>query len=105
MFVFPPTNHLAYGSFHCNTFFHGLNQCSSFATRFQKTSGFFMDSLYIFLYCAKLLICACFANAGVGAKRRRSSSIEVMSVFAMGRNCCSVNTLSLKKPNLGKIRI
>src|SRR6266480_4191881 len=36
----PPTNHLANGSFHNSTFFHGLNQTSScFAWLAQNRSG------------------------------------------------------------------
>jgi len=38
-------NHFANGSFHCKTFFHGLNQTSSFfASRAQNFSGDLMDS-------------------------------------------------------------
>src|ERR1051325_8782336 len=43
----PPTNHLAYGSFHSSAFFHGFIQRSCFACFSQKRTGSRAASLWI----------------------------------------------------------
>src|SRR5689334_784462 len=75
-FVFPPTNHFAYGAFHSSTLSHFLNQCSSLATSPQNFSGFSIDSRYSLSYSARLLICACAANSGRGGNKRFSCSAD-----------------------------
>src|SRR2546429_5001530 len=80
MLVFPPTNHLANGSFHCITCLHFLNHSSSSATRPQNFSGFRTDSRYIRSYCAMLFMCAFALNALGGRKTRFSFSVDSILV-------------------------
>src|SRR5438105_4184810 len=78
--IWPPMNHFANGSFHSQTFFHGLNQWSSLENRAQNFWGCFSDSAWSFLYVAADLMCACFTNAAAGLNFLPSFCSETMSV-------------------------
>src|SRR6266545_2383479 len=72
-------NHLAHGLFHSRTFFHGLNQCSSFAALAQKAWGFLRAALKT----PALLKLADFLNSFGGGKFLLSSNNTSIALSAM----------------------
>src|SRR5688572_10398907 len=90
MFVLPPTNHLALGTFHSSTLSQRLNQCSCSACLPQKRSGLSIDSRYIFLYSSIDLIRALAANSGGGGKTRFSCIVDSIDCSCAGAaGCCA----------------
>src|SRR6516164_2902414 len=64
--IFPPTNHLANGSFHSSTLFQRWNQCNDSACSAQKPSGSAAARFQSFSKSARLLMCALSAKSAGG---------------------------------------
>src|SRR4051812_26500590 len=80
----PPTNHLAFGSFHSSTVVHFCCHLSSAASRAKNFSGFLIDSSYISLYCARLWMRAFLEKSLAGLKTRFSTRWDSMELLLMG---------------------
>src|SRR5438876_114488 len=88
--ILPPMNHFANGSFQSSALLHFFCQTSSEASRAQNLSGRWIDSRYIALYLARLLMRADAAKSFPGLKRRFSTRCDSMfwlMKIADQRNC------------------